>query len=144
MTANDAKRLISDYTAEVWNRGQMDQMSKYYGEGYRHHDASRPDVTTFADYQQWGRDLLAAFPQMEVVIDDIVADTNGTAVKRWTVRGVHKGAIAGIAPTGKSIQFSGFSMYRFDGSNRIVESWYVYDLFGLLSQLGAIPAPAAA
>jgi hypothetical protein len=35
------------------------------------------------------------------------------------------------------------SIYRF-ANDRIAESWYVYDLFGLLQQLGALPVPQAA
>ena len=33
------------------------------------------------------------------------------------------------------------SVYRFDG-DRIIEGWYAYDVFGLLQQLGALPATA--
>jgi predicted ester cyclase len=57
--------------------------------------------------------------------------------------GAHHAPLAGIAPTNVHVKFSGVSIYRFD-NGRIVESWYVYDLFGLLSPLGAIPDPANA
>jgi predicted ester cyclase len=40
------------------------------------------------------------------------------------------------------VRFSGVSVYRMAG-DRIAESWYVYDLMGLLQQLGVLPAPAA-
>ena len=61
------------------------------------------------------------------------------AVKRWTASGTHSGELAGIPPTNNPVRFSGVSTYRFrDG--RIVESWYVYDLFGLVQQLQSAPA----
>lgn len=142
MTAADARRLIAEYTDAVWNRGNIEATARYYAAGYRHHDVSRPDVQTLTDYQAWGRALLAAFPGMQVDIDDLIAEEGGRAVKRWTARGTHAGELAGIPPTGKSVAFSGVSIYRFE-NGRIVESWYVYDLFGLLQQLGAIPTPAA-
>jgi predicted ester cyclase len=49
--------------------------------------------------------------------------------------------MAGIPPTHKRVSFSGVSVYRETGG-KIVESWYVYDLFGFLQQLGAIPVAA--
>ena len=143
MSAANLKTFIANYTEDVWNHGRPEAIAKYHIEGYRHHDVSRPDVTTLADYTQWARELMAAFSSLHVAADQLLEE-DGIAVKRWTVTGVHTGPLAGIAPTGKPVSFSGVSMYRFDASGRIAESWYVYDLFGLLSQVGAIPAPASA
>jgi len=59
---------------------------------------------------------------------------------RHLLTGTHQGALMGIPPTGKEIALSGTDIYRFvDG--KIAEEWAQPDLFGLLSQLGVIPAP---
>jgi steroid delta-isomerase-like uncharacterized protein len=139
-TATDLTNLIREYTNAVWNEHNVDAMDRYYPVDYAHHDVSRPDVTTLEDYRQWGRDLIAAFEGLRVHFDDVMADPEaGKALKRWTVTGKHTGAIAGIAPTGKDVAFSGMSEYRIvDG--KIAEAWYIYDLFGLLQELGALPA----
>ena len=140
MTHDELKRFITEYTEEVWNQGKVDAMSQYYAANYQHHDVSRPDVTTLADYAQWARDLQATFAGLHVAIDDLIADPiDGKAVKRWTATGRHVAALAGIAPTGRDISFSGSSAYRL-ADGKIVESWYVYDLFGLLNQLRTLPA----
>lgn len=133
MTAPEFKRFISAYTDAVWNHADVGAMDRYYAPDYIHHDVSRPDVHTLADYQQWARDLLAGLSDLRVVIDDLVAEED-TAVKRWTAHGRHTSVFAGIAPTGRAISFAGVSTYRIEGE-RIVESWYLYDLFGLLQQL---------
>ena len=138
MTAAELKKFISEYTNEVWNKGSVEAMDRYYARDYVHHDVSRADVRTLADYQQWAKDLLAGLSGMHVAVDDLVAE-EGKAVKRWTATGVHEHTLAGIPPTGKRVSFSGVSIYRVAGG-RIQESWYVYDLLGLLQQLGVIPA----
>jgi steroid delta-isomerase-like uncharacterized protein len=135
MTVTDLKRFITEYTDAVWNHGDGGAMERYYAPDYIHHDVSRPDVRTLADYQQWARDLLAGLSDLRVVIDALVAE-DGTVVKRWTAHGLHTSVFAGIAPTGRAVSFAGVSTYRIDGE-RIVESWYLYDLFGLLQQLQA-------
>jgi steroid delta-isomerase-like uncharacterized protein len=136
------KQTISAYTQEVWNQHRVGAIDKYYAPEYVHHDVSRPDLTTLADYKAWSSALQAGIPDVTVAIDDLMADQD-MAVKRWTASGTQRGELAGIPPTNKPVRFSGVSIYRFrDG--RIVESWYVYDLFGLLQQLGALPSPEAA
>ena len=103
-----------------------------------HHDVSRPDVTTLAGYKAWAAALQAGIPDIKVAVDDLLADGD-MAVKRWTATGVQTAELAGIPPTGKPVRFSGFSTYRFRDV-RIVESSYVYNLFGLLQQLGPLPS----
>ena len=134
MNNDQLKNFILVYTDAVWNRHDVDAIDEYYASEYAHHDVSRPDVTSLADYKQWARDLLAAFPNLQVSADDLVAEPN-KAVKRWTATGTHDGVLAGIPPTGRQVTFHGVSVYRF-ADERIVESWYCYDLLGLLQQLG--------
>lgn len=138
MRSIDARELIQEYTDAVWNQGDVGAMERYYPPDYVHHDASRPDVTSLEDYRRWAEELMAGIHELHVEIDDLIAE-DGKAVKRWTARGVHRGELAGIAPTGRRVAFSGVSTYRLE-NGRIVESWYLYDLFGLLQQLAAIPA----
>jgi steroid delta-isomerase-like uncharacterized protein len=144
MTAEALKQFIASYTDDVWNRRSVniDAIDRYYGPGYVHHDPSRPDVTNLAEYKAWARDLQTALSDLHVAADALIAE-GAMAVKRWTVTGVHAAPLAGIPATNNRVKFSGVSIYRFD-NGRIVESWYVYDLFGLLQQLGALPAPQEA
>jgi steroid delta-isomerase-like uncharacterized protein len=137
MSPSDLNNFIRTYTEEVWNKRDPGAMNRYYNDSYIHHDVSRPDVQTLEQYRQWARDLISALPDLHVQIDDVFSDGE-KAVKRWTATGAHRGALAGIPPTGKQVSFSGVSCYRMS-NNRIGESWYIYDLFGLLQQLGAIP-----
>jgi steroid delta-isomerase-like uncharacterized protein len=140
MTGNDLKKLISIYTEEVWNRHEVEAMDRFYSPAYLHHDVSRPEIQSLADYKQWARDLLTGLPDLKVQVDDLIADGD-RGVKRWTAKGHHQGTLAAIPPTGRAVQFSGVSVYRIEGE-RIVESWYVYDLLGLVQQLGLQLAPA--
>jgi predicted ester cyclase len=63
-----------------------------------------------------------------------------TVAARWTVRGTHRGALQGIAPTGKPVTIPGISIVRIN-DRRIAEHWLTWDTLGMLQQIGAIPAP---
>ena len=136
MHSPDLNVFIRSYTDEVWNKHNPTAMSRFYAGNYIHHDVSRPDVKSLSEYEQWARDLISALPDLRVEIEDVISEGN-KAVKRWTAVGTQTGSLAGIAPTGKKVSFSGVSSYRI-ADGKIAESWYVYDLFGLLKQLGAV------
>ena len=63
-------------------------------------------------------------------------------VTRKVFRGVHDGEFLGVAPTGREVEILVIDIVRLAGG-RIAEHWNVVDQFGLLRQIGALPAPAA-
>jgi steroid delta-isomerase-like uncharacterized protein len=60
---------------------------------------------------------------------------------RWIGRGVHRGELMGIDPTGRSIAVEAISVFRI-ADGKIAEEWTVWDALGLLQQVGAVPMPA--
>jgi len=79
-----------------------------------------------------------AFPDIQFTIDEQIVEGD-KVVTRWTGYGTHKGELAGIPPTGKSATVTGIGVDRIV-NGKIVESWGVFDQFGMLQQLGVIPA----
>lgn len=49
-TTTELTTLIRTYTNAVWNDHHVDAMDLFYTPDYRHHDVSRPDVTSLDDY----------------------------------------------------------------------------------------------
>ena len=82
-----------------------------------------------------------AFPDLHFTIDEQVAEGDAV-VTRWTAHGTHNGEFAGIPPTGKSATVVGMGGCGPVENGKIVESWGLFDQFGMLQQLGVIPAPA--
>jgi steroid delta-isomerase-like uncharacterized protein len=80
----------------------------------------------------------ATFPDIEIVTEDLVAEGD-RVVDRVTVRGTHQGEFMGIPPSGQPIELHEIHIARIvDG--KIVERWTQFDMFGLLQQIGGIPA----
>jgi predicted ester cyclase len=80
----------------------------------------------------------AAFPRYQLIAEDMVAEDDKVAV-RATFKGVHKGDLMGITPTGKEAAISLMLFYRI-ANGKIVEHWMNADQLGLMQQLGAVPA----
>jgi predicted ester cyclase len=81
--------------------------------------------------------LLAAFPDLQVHVEDLVAEGE-KLVTRYSVRGTHKGDLMGIPATGKEISITGTAIDRFE-NGLSVEHWEIIDQLGLMQQLGVIP-----
>ena len=81
--------------------------------------------------------LLAAFPDLHVQLDDMVADGD-KLVSRYTVHGTHNGELMGIPPTGKQVSIGGIAIDRFE-DGQSVEHWEIFDQMGMMQQLGVIP-----
>jgi steroid delta-isomerase-like uncharacterized protein len=80
-----------------------------------------------------------AFPDIQFTIDEQIAEGD-TVMTRWTGYGTHKGELAGIPPTGKTATVTGIGVDRII-NGKIVETWGIFDQFGMLQQLGVIPTP---
>ena len=71
-------------------------------------------------------------------IDDQIAQGD-LVFNRVTSRGVHTAELLGVPATGRSIEMRIINVFKLKGG-RVVEQWAEPDLFGLLRQIGAIPA----
>lgn len=79
------------------------------------------------------RALRAAFPDLGITIEHLVAEGDLVAV-RGTWRGTHQGLFRGVPPIGRRIELTGMAFWRIAGG-QICESWNLIDLPALLRQL---------
>jgi len=77
--------------------------------------------------------FLAAFPDLEVVIEEMIAEGDLVAI-RWSVFGTHQGEFLDVKATGRQIQVRGTTWHRYE-AGRLVEGWDCWNADGLLRQL---------
>ena len=83
--------------------------------------------------------LLAAFPDMQMDVEDVIA-SGDKAVARVTATATHQGEFMGVAATGSRVGVQLIDIMRFDDTGLVCEHWGVADLLSLLQQIGAVPA----
>lgn len=89
-------------------------------------------------YMQAIRMSHAAFPDLHVTIEDQIAEDD-KVVTRYRAQGTHAGGFAGIPATNKPVTVTAIHIHRLT-NGKLVEHWEMIDLFGMLQQLGVIPA----
>jgi steroid delta-isomerase-like uncharacterized protein len=87
----------------------------------------------FQDMEQF----ITALPDMQMTIDDLVAEGDRVVV-RFTTRGTHTGPFRGVAPTGKVIQWTEIGTVQI-ADGQIASFTTLWDQLGFLQQMGVVP-----
>ena len=131
------KALTLRYWEEVANKGNLDLIEEICAPDYVCHEVDQ-DIRGPEGVRQFIFMLRAAFPDLHVTVEDVIAEGD-KIVQRWTGRGTHQGELMGIPPTGNRVSVAGITISRFkDG--KVSEEWEVYDMMGMMQQLGVIPS----
>lgn len=113
----------------------LDLIDEIYSADLVWHEPDQ-DVRGIEQAKQYVATYLAAFPDAHATVEDVLADGD-KAVTRWTIRGTHHGELAGVAPSGRAVEFRGITIHRIAGG-KIVEEWEGYDNLGVMQQIGAV------
>ena len=94
---------------------------------------------TYEGWYQAHSMFLAAFPDMQVTIEDEIGEGD-KVVTRWTLHGTHQGELMGIPATHQHVSVNGISTDRI-ANGKVIEHWAELDILGMMQQLGVIPGP---
>ena len=136
MSEEANKALIRRFYDEVWALGKLEVAEEVFADVYERHDFRGGDPGPGPDGQKRiAAAFRAAFPDLTWEVDFLLAEGDFVA-GRWTASGTHRGAWAGVEPSGRPMRFSGINVFRF-ADGKVVEIWNHRDDLGLLQQLGA-------
>jgi steroid delta-isomerase-like uncharacterized protein len=133
MAAEENKAVLLRAWDAVYVQGRLDAVGEFVHDDVVAHE-SDADIRGIEAFMQYAAPYLAAFSDLSVTIEDIIAEGDRVAV-RWIDRGTHTVATDEFGPpTGKRVEFEGVTLYRFtDG--KVAELWDFMDSLGLTRQL---------
>ncbi len=146
MSAEDNKALIRRFVEEI-NRGNVDVVDDVFAPDFKEialwPDPRVPSSIGTATGTRAMKEAFptgrAAFPDGMFTIEELTAEGD-IAVLCETFRGTHAGAgFLDLAPTGKSVHWTSFSILRFAGG-KVVEVRSLWDRLGAFQQLGVLPS----
>lgn len=82
----------------------------------------------------------AAFPDLRFTSEFMIGEDD-LVLSYNRVEGTQTGAFMGIPPSGRKFTVSAADICRFDEEGKITAHWGVFDMLGLMVQLGAVPSP---
>ena len=137
--SEENKEIVRRWFEEVWNKGRAEAIEEMFDENGIAHglsdDPSRP-IRGPRDYRPFYDAFRQAFPNMIIVIEDIIAEGDKVAA-RCSVRGKHEGDFMGRAATQSPVELTGITIVRID-NGKIVEAWNNFDFMTMYKQVGLL------
>lgn len=135
------KKVARVVFEEILSRGRVDENEHLYHPQFVAHGPTR-DADRAAD-RAASRGWRSAVPDLEMRVLRMVAECDLVSV-HWSGSGTNTGTGNGLPATGRRAEHLwGMTIFRIE-QGQIREEWTSFDQYALLSQLGLLPAPAAA
>lgn len=131
------KAIFRAYIDEVWNRGNLAAMDRYFSEDHLDHSAPSGQGEGLAGLKPIFAMFQSAFGEIHVSVDDQIAEGD-KLVCRNTFRGTHQGPFFGIPATGRRVTVTQTHIFRM-AEGKLTEHWSNSDDLSMLRQLGVIP-----
>jgi hypothetical protein len=137
--------MSTDYAATVRqlydsiNAGDLEGFGRLLADDFIEHEETPGLAPTKEGVLVFFKMQLAAFPDMHMHVEDIVAD-GGKVVARVRYTGTHRGEFMGMPATGKGVDANLIDIFAIGDDGLVHEHWGVMDSLAMMQQLGAIPA----
>jgi len=128
---------------EGCSKGNVELVDELYSPEYVSHSLPQGLPPTRDGLTAFIRALREGIPDLDCPLEYVVAEGDRVA-GLLSLRGTHAGTLLGIPATGRTVNVGVMVIARFDESGRWIEDWNCWDQLGLLQQVGAVPAHAAA
>jgi steroid delta-isomerase-like uncharacterized protein len=123
---------------ELVSSGDLDAFGAALSDDFVEHEETPGLAPTKEGVLQFFAMYLAAFPDMRMEPQDILIRGDKVTV-RARATGTHEGELMGMPATGKRIDVQLIDILRFGDDGLAHEHWGVFDVFGMMQQLGVSP-----
>ena len=125
--------------ARALNAHDLERVQALHAEDFTGFDTGRPTpIVGTAEIRKILMHTFAGLPDFRVQVADFIGDGSRIAT-RWRAEGTHRGVLLHIPATQRRVSFEGYTVLTVqDGC--IKSSHTLWDMAGLLRQLGLLPA----
>lgn len=133
MSAETNEQLLARYVREVWDKGDVDALERFLSPDYKRHvSPTLPPLDRNGQIERL-KGFRSALPDITLTVEDVVAGIDRVAF-RSTIRGTHRGPLAGRDATEKQITVGLVDIVRIE-DGLFVEQWGGPDMSDLFRQL---------
>lgn len=137
MTTENNKALVKRFYQAV-DQGDTSVVAELFAPTWENVDPALPPMRGLAGARTLVGMFTAGFPDFTSKIELMAAEGDRVAV-RTIHTGAHRGPFLGIPATGKTVTVSATGIFTCQ-EGKLVRNQVVFDAFGLLQQLGVVPA----
>lgn len=133
--SSENKALVEKHIDLSWNKGKYGLLQKIVGKTFQYQTTFTDGFRDFEGYVQYVEDIRKAVPDLEVIIEEIMAEDN-KVITFSTFCGSFNKPLFGMPANKKVIAFSAASIWIIH-RGKVIEQTTMVDLAGLQKQLVA-------
>lgn len=135
MSLDDRKKLVRQHIDLSWNKGYLALVEQLHSKDFLYKSSFVGHPLGSAAFTQMIQDIRQAMPDLQVVIEECIAE--GAKVVTWsTLIGTIEKPALGYPPSDKVLSISAMAFWTLSPSNEIQEICTVFDMESFRSQLG--------
>jgi steroid delta-isomerase-like uncharacterized protein len=135
----DNKAVVRRLYEEVWNKRKLEVINEIISPSHALQASNIFGSSIGPEaYKRNALLFFAGYPDLHWTIEDTIAEKD-KVVACWTISGTHKGDYLGVPATNKKISVEGITIHHIT-NGKIMDSYVSWDIWGMMQQLGVVPA----
>jgi steroid delta-isomerase-like uncharacterized protein len=135
MQGVDPTTVVGRFIEECWNRGRIDLIDELVARDFVDHLPIDDDLPHGNQGMKATIRLIRmAFDDLHLQVEDMIAEDDRVVV-RFKLTGTHNGRLTGRLAALDRVEIAGMAIYRVENF-QITDQWCMFDLIGLMQQLG--------
>lgn len=142
MSLDDMKRTVRQHIDLSWNKGHLALAERLHSKDFLYKSSFMGRPLNGSDYCAMVEEIRSAMPDLEVVIEECLAE--GNKVVTWsTLIGTLEKAAMGYPASDRVLSISAMAFWTFNSVGEIQEICTMFDMESFRSQLGLETRPFA-
>jgi len=143
MSLDDRKKLVRHHIELSWNKGRTALAEQLHSKDFLYKSSFIGRPLASPEFAQMVQDIRNAMPDLQVVIEECIAEGNKVVTWSTLIGTIQKPAL-GYPPSDKVLSISAMAFWTITPSNEIQEICTMFDMESFRSQLGLATQPFAA
>jgi steroid delta-isomerase-like uncharacterized protein len=135
MSLDDRKKLVRQHIDLSWNKGRLALVEQLHSKDFLYKSSFIGRPLNSAAFALMVQDIRDAMPDLEVVIEDCIAEGNKVVTWSTLIGTIEKPAL-GYPPSDKVMSISAMAFWTLTPRNEIQELCTMFDMESFRAQLG--------
>ncbi|QEY64818.1 hypothetical protein FXN65_23100 [Metapseudomonas lalkuanensis] len=135
MSLDDMKRLVRQHIELSWNKGRLALAEQLQSKDFLYKSSFISRPFTSNGYSQMVANIRDAMPDLEVVVEECIAEGNKVVTWCTLIGSIQKPAL-GYPPSDKVLSISAMAFWTFNSLGEVQEICTMFDMESFRAQLG--------
>lgn len=133
----EENRNIALRFIQVWGDGDLDMIEQLAASSLSvNYPIMSKTVQGSRIFRKVMENFRSAFPDSRLIADEVIAEGDKVVI-RWSFSGTHQGTLLNLPASGKTVKWTGITIYRII-DRKVVEERGEEDFLGFLRQIGVV------